>query len=96
MLTEEMEISQAFKEFQGRKGGQVERREEGETKGVDLQMFLDTCECPGVTGLFPRLLGREDGASSLPTGGDQAPTFRSSEALQTDSCIQDQDRRRKG
>ena len=87
-----MLISHVFKDFKGRKGGQVERRAEGEgTKRVALQMSLTTCRCPG---LFPGLPGREEGNSVLPetrqhipdqnqnlssllTGGDQAPTLRS-------------------
>ena len=59
-----MEISQVFRDFKGGKGGQV-RGEGGGTKRVALQMSLATCRHPGVMGLFPGLLGREDGNSAL-------------------------------
>lgn len=54
-----MENSRVFKDFKGRKGGQVARKEEGErTKGVALQAAPATCRNPGVTGLFSRVTGK--------------------------------------
>lgn len=96
VLTEgKWKISQAFKEFQGRgrrPGWKKGRR--GDKRG-GLTDVLDTCKCPGI-GTFPSASRKGGRGSSLPTGGgDQAPTFRSSEALQTDSCIQDQDQKEK-
>ena len=52
-----MKISQVFTDFIGRKGGQVERRQdrrqERGAKGVASQTPLATCRYPGITGLYP-------------------------------------------
>ena len=52
-----MKISQVFTDFIGRKGGQVERRQdrrqERGAKGVALQTFLATCRHPGIMALYP-------------------------------------------
>ena len=48
-----------FKDFIGRKGGQIERRE-GEGTKVALWLSPATCRCPGIIGLFlglPRRIG---------------------------------------
>ena len=47
-------------------------------KRMALQTSPDTWRCPGVTGLFPGLPGREEGNSTLPENGNQIPDQNSS------------------
>lgn len=81
-----MEISQVFRDFKGRKGGQVERKGEGGgTIGglVDITCHQALQDFPlgfqaGRTGTQPsRNQTADQNSSSLLTGGHQAPTLSS-------------------
>lgn len=43
--------------FQGRKGGQIERRGEQRHKRGGFMDISDTYRCPGIIGIFPGLIG---------------------------------------
>ena len=100
-----MEISHVFKISKGEKGARL--KEEGKEEGWKGG-FMDIswhCRHPGITGLFSGVTGREDGnlssqsyylqfSANVRWSNNSDPQI--TEALQPDSCVQQQDGRKEG